>query len=738
MFNKVLLLAAVVLCMTGKAKAQLQPCSTDEHYWELLKQYPQLGEYEKQFEAQMNLLASSLRTTAAVDTNTYDIPLVVHVVHDYGVENISDNVIYDAAAYWAIVYMKQNPDTATVIAPFIPYIGNPKMRLHLATKDPNGNPTKGVVRHMSYLTTVASDQAKYVNWPNNKYINIWIINAFGPASAGAAAYAIYPSTAAFTPYYDGVICLYSYTNYDKTIPHELGHVLNLQHVWGNTNAPAVACGNDQVDDTPPTKGHNPVGCVASALYDTTCAGGYLKHYTAVVGGGDSIADYPDTVNAQNIMDYTYCENMFTKGQCVRMRTALTGTTAGRNNLITAANLAATGALAPRPDLPPVADFIVNKAQGAGLIADNRSYFLTTDNAGSFSFKNTSWNDTITSVNWTFSNGATTPTSTTLGALANKFSVPGWVTVSITATSNAGSNTLTDDHAVYAADPAPAGGLSYAQSFNDPTLMANWPMMNYYKNQFKWETYTGAGVDDNQCVRYHSYDTSDRIFGTAVGDFDDMFTPAIDLSGLTDNLYFNFFTSAAYTNRGISAGTAKVYDSLEIDASITGGARWVKIAGFGGSQLANQGISATEYQANATATWVPRAVTIPTAYRTGNTFFRFRYRPGNTGNNLYLDNFQIAQFPAGVKELVNSGSAFNIYPNPTNNDCNLVFKTGNDGVVTYSVKDLTGKIVYHNTRTFMPNSVQQTQISRSVMPAAGMYFVTVTVDGNNMTQKLVVY
>ena len=451
MLRKFFIALTAVLCI-GKVVLAQEPCATDKKYWELVKQHPEILEYEKQFEAQIEAsmhhsLSSGLgkTTISASDTTIFDIPLVVHVIHDYGSENITDNDIYDAAQYWAVVYLAQNADTANVIAPFKKWIGNSRIRLHLATIDPNGKPTKGVVRHMSYLTANADDGAKFDPWPNNKYVNIWFIKTFGAGAAGAAAYAYYPSTAAGMPYYDGVICLSTYAGYAKTVPHELGHVLNLQHVWGNNNSPGTACGDDHVDDTPPTLGHNPVGCVASALYDVTCAGGYLRHYTGA-GGADSVVDYPDTVNSQNIMDYTYCQDMFTRGQCYRMRTALTGATAGRNNLITAANLAATGALAPMPDLPPVADYIVDRGTGGGFVSDTRSYFLAFNNTNSFVFRNASWNDTISGMQWMFSNGASNPTSTSTTTVLNKFSVPGWVTVTEIATSNAGGETLLITHA----------------------------------------------------------------------------------------------------------------------------------------------------------------------------------------------------------------------------------------------------------------------------------------------------
>src|SRR3954469_25112488 len=114
MFRKFFLLLSGMVCAASIIYAQLQPCSTDERYHELLKQYPYLADYEEQFEAQLASLTGA-RTTASTDTVIYDIPFVLHVVHDYGTENLSDDDLYIAFSYWAKVYMKQNGDTASVI-----------------------------------------------------------------------------------------------------------------------------------------------------------------------------------------------------------------------------------------------------------------------------------------------------------------------------------------------------------------------------------------------------------------------------------------------------------------------------------------------------------------------------------------------------------------------------------------------------------------------------------------------
>jgi len=318
-------------------------------------------------------------------------------------------------------------------------------------------------------------------------------------------------------------------------------------------------------------------------------------------------------------------------------------------------------------------------------------------------------------------------------------MPGWVTVSLTATSNAGSNTLVNKQAVYVADTTTVGGMGYSQNFSSASDLSNWPMMNFYNNQFKWQFYTGAGLGDNSCIRYRSYDSSSRLTGTALGDHDDFYTPAFNLSTATDNLYLNFFTTAAYTHHNLGSGTTLVDDSVEVDVSTNGGASWFRLGGYGSTRLNNNGQYGSEFVPNSATTWVPRAINVPASRRSAQTFFRFRYHPGNTGNDMYLDNLYFDGFPAGIKEAITaSPNSFNIFPNPSSNGFNLVFMTGNTGAVTYAIKDLTGKLVYQTTKTFASNSIQQESVPRSATQAAGMYFVTITVDGVNMTQKLVVY
>ena len=296
---------------TSSVFAQKLPCATDEMRKKMVAAHPEILEREAEFNRQVTEglknfdFARAHKTTDTLmpDSFWYDVPIVVHVIHDYGTENLSDDDIFNDLIQWNRVYAKQNADTADVIQPFKKWIGNPHIRLHLATKDRFGNPTKGITRHRSYLTYNGTDESKLDDWPNTSYVNIWFTEGL-MAQGGfqPAAYAYFPATGEAVPYWDGVICMASYAVEDKTVNHELGHVFNLLHVWGNNNAAgAGTCadgGTDYVDDTPPTIGH--LDC--TNVNDTQCATNYYVIYPSVITGYDSLVDYPDTDNVQNIMD----------------------------------------------------------------------------------------------------------------------------------------------------------------------------------------------------------------------------------------------------------------------------------------------------------------------------------------------------------------------------------------------------------------------------------------------------
>lgn len=804
MVKKSLLVLAATISTVGSVYAQNKTCATDEMMNKARAEHPEIIQFEAQMEQQIkeglkhiDLSRYAAKGTADPDSAingsqpgvvetippespadrnkyVYHIPIVIHVIHDYGAEYVDDNDIYEAVKEWNKTYMQENADTADVISPYRyhdplhpGYIGNPRIVLHLANRDPNGNPTKGILHHRSYLAYNGGDQAKYDDWPNNAYINIWSVRSM-PGHSSAAAYAYYPSAVqapSMAPY-DGVISLYDYMIAGKTINHEIGHCLNLKHTWGDTNNPEVGCGDDDVDDTPPTKGHNPQNCTPTALYDTTCALGYAKNY--IIHDTETVViDYPDTVNSQNIMDYTYCDKMFTKGQVLRMHQTLNLDVANRDHLWSTQNLIATGLLLdatkdprtdiiPMQDLAPIPDFSVEKGKVTGVPPSERTYFTCANNSAmQFSFVNRSWNDTITSVKMTFSNGASQPSVTLSGAglsstVNNTFSEPGWVTVGMEVLGN-GANAATpvssSTQAVYVADGDHPTVVDpqVAQYFMDfrADQTANWPIFNYYNNEFKWELDDAHGFLDHSCIRYSGFDNRPfpaNAVGTPGGDYDDFFSPAFDLTAMSSgDCNLNFMSTGTFR----TGNPADMKDSLIISYSTDCGRNWQLLKGITKHDLGNNGTLTIAYAPLTYDEWALHSIDLPAAARTNKTFFRFRYKPGvdgnqtGTGNNFYLDRINISNFPLGVNTLVSGAHKVAVAPNPTTGSSYVIINGGGNETATVRVTDVTGRVVYTTSKQ-LASGLDRVEIPASVLEVKGMYMVHVNTGAETYTEKLVAY
>jgi hypothetical protein len=111
---------------------------------------------------------SNIGKKAAGGTALYTIPVVVHVLHDYGAELIPDSTIYNCIAIMNGFFLKTNPDTINIIDKYKSVAANTQIAFKLATKDPHGNQTKGIEHICTYLTNSNlnfRDQSKLNQWP---------------------------------------------------------------------------------------------------------------------------------------------------------------------------------------------------------------------------------------------------------------------------------------------------------------------------------------------------------------------------------------------------------------------------------------------------------------------------------------------------------------------------------------------------------------------------------------------
>ena len=210
-------------------------------------------------------------------TKKYIIPIVFHILHENGLENISDAQVFDQIKILNRDYNKLNADTADVQPEFKEIIANCNFEFRLAQKDPKGNCTNGINHYFTSLTNNAGEESKINQWNRAQYLNVWVVKTIG--MSGVAGYALFPTGAQGANFKaDGVIILHNYIGSigtaspyrSRALTHEIGHYFGLPHVWGNTNDPEVGCGDDGISDTPMTKGHK--SCTKSSIGNNqTCS-----------------------------------------------------------------------------------------------------------------------------------------------------------------------------------------------------------------------------------------------------------------------------------------------------------------------------------------------------------------------------------------------------------------------------------------------------------------------------------
>lgn len=256
------------------------------------------------------------------------IPVVFHVLHLGGMENISDAQIMDAMGILNEDFNMAAGDTLGVYPGNTVVTADMEVRFCLATIDPQGQPTTGIERIETPLTDQGLDPAAKIDpWPRDRYLNIWVVRGAG----NTAGYTLMPEEAHPLPEQDGIVIRHEYVGgigtgnlaRSRTLTHEAGHFLGLHHPWDIPTGFGT-CGDDLVDDTPVT--------------------------TPDVGWctlpSQSVCAPPTEEVLPNFMVFSYCMRMFTEGQKARVQGFLNGSIAERDNLWTPENIAATGACLP--------------------------------------------------------------------------------------------------------------------------------------------------------------------------------------------------------------------------------------------------------------------------------------------------------------------------------------------------------------------------------------------------------
>src|SRR5687768_13493078 len=159
-------------------------CGTDAYYQQELQKNPDLAKSEKSYNEQAQAFAAAPHNRAAI----YTIPVVFHVVHTNGPENISREQIIDQLRVLNADFNFLNANKSKIRSIFTNVAADCQIKFVLATIDPNGNCTDGINRMYSPLG-VEVDQSTQevkdlVQWNYRKYLNVWVVTSIKSSGSG--------------------------------------------------------------------------------------------------------------------------------------------------------------------------------------------------------------------------------------------------------------------------------------------------------------------------------------------------------------------------------------------------------------------------------------------------------------------------------------------------------------------------------------------------------------------------
>lgn len=292
---------------TASADLVKRGCASEEIRQEALRNSAELRQRYSALEANTEKFTNDLKLGKVLADGSVEIPVIVNVIYKSSAENVSDARIAEQIAVLNADYSGTNSDASKIPSEFLPVSsGDTKVKFRLV------NTVRKSTTKTSWSTNddmkKASKGGIDATNPSN-YLNIWVVGKMTSQGRTILGYATFPESAGL--WNDGVVIGAPYFgktgasspfNLGRTATHEVGHYLNLRHIWGDAN-----CGNDLVSDTPTQTTAN-YGKPTYPLYNT-CSG------------------VQRSVMFMNYMDYVDdgAMFMFSAGQKTRMQSVVAST-----------------------------------------------------------------------------------------------------------------------------------------------------------------------------------------------------------------------------------------------------------------------------------------------------------------------------------------------------------------------------------------------------------------------------
>jgi hypothetical protein len=686
----------LTLCLIGTASALHAQTMDPDKGFTCLANNP--VELQRHLDSTPNALERALQAKARLEALTqgftrpagarsqYLIPVVVHIIHDNGPENISDAQVYDAIRILNEDFNKQNPDWPTVRPEFLDLVGDVGIEFRLARKDPQGNCTNGITRTLSSQTYVGDfDMTQLIQWPRERYMNVWVcVNPMG-----AAGYTYYPEWLDSWPEADGMVMRHDYMgSIGTSVPsrsriwgHEVGHWLNLKHCWGDSNEPGDESNcfmDDDVDDTPLTKG-----------------------WTSCFLSGSSCGSAVD--NVQNYMEYSYCAKMFTQGQADRMLAALNSPIAQRDRLWQPATLEAAGL-----------------EEVTGLCLARFSHGATEVCQGTtVQFRDESFHN-VQSRTWSFPGGE--PATSNEQQPTVHYGTPGTYPVSLTVSDGTTTQEVFSP-ALVRVFANPGGDVPFSEGFEDFASMdgTEWVLRNPdLDNTFE---VTGlAAFTGQKSLRLTNGSSMNGLK-------DELVSTTLDMRD-AGSIRISYRYAYAQRNSGND-------DRLRVYVSRDCGATWsLRQQLRGGTTLSTVSPLNGDFIPGSGEDWGFAEVNnISSAFNSAHFRVRFEFE-SNGGNNLYLDDINVNGLPVGISEKPSPWYGGIVAPNPAHGQAQVLFELAHAGRVRSEVRDAMGRMVRVGKMLELPPGTHRIDIPIAGL-ASGPYVLMLDVDGDQQAIRFMV-
>jgi len=700
--RKIYVLLFISILTTAAVNGQVNRCSTVEHEAILKAKDPNYDAKRAEIEAFTARVAKKKLTGMKSGADVIKIPVVFHVVYKTAGQNISDALLLSQLNILNEDLRRINADTTDTPDAFGDVAADCNIEFCLAQIDPNGNITTGINRYETDVTSFnTNDDVKFAAeggadaWPADSYLNFWVCNL----GASLLGYAQFPGGPDET---DGVVIHYNHVgdnpagypyHLGRTATHEVGHWLNLRHIWGDdTNC----AGSDLVDDTPNQKVET-YGCPGFPKTDVCSA-------------------TSPGIMFQNYMDYSddACMNIFTEGQKERML-ALFEVGGSRYNLT---NSEGCG-------LQPYDAQAIASLPGGTVCALTVNPQVTIKNHGL---------ETLTSLDIIYSidGGAATTFNWTGSLLSTEVE-----TVSLPAVTVAEG-----EHTMEATLENPNGFIDADMSDNvtETEFLVNLSSLplplseGFEASGFPYDGYTIANPDGGEgwertstAAAIGTYSIYINHFNNnAIGAIDQFVLPAYNLTGAAEIVFTFDVAYALYTASG------EFSDTLEVLVSDNCGTSWSSVYKKANPDLQTAPVHTISFKPEDDE-WRNESIDLSSFLGSDQIFVKFN-TISDYENNLYIDNINLND--GTIQNITNLNDfAVSLYPNPTSGDVQLRCNLPIVGPGTISISNVVGQVVYTSDVTVM-SGINVFNLNTAAYPA-GYYNVSIIANGLQASESLII-